>query len=111
MHLKSLAAMKQSEHYDDRFEEDVPELEDVLNKINSLFDVWIDMQRRWVELEGLFNGSADIATLLPVESNLFSSVSDQFLALMKQVEESPRVLEVVQIEVCLQTKIQFHLCF
>lgn len=37
----------------------------------SLFDVWIDVQRRWVYLEGIFTGSADIKHLLPVETQRF----------------------------------------
>uniref|UniRef100_A0AC34GH17 Dynein heavy chain linker domain-containing protein n=1 Tax=Panagrolaimus sp. ES5 TaxID=591445 RepID=A0AC34GH17_9BILA len=66
-HMNSLAAMKLSPYYK-QFEEDAITWEDRLNKINALFDVWIDVQRRWVYLEGLFSGSADIATLLPTES-------------------------------------------
>lgn len=45
--------------------------EDKLNRINALFDVWIDVQRRWVYLEGIFTGSADIKHLLPVETSRF----------------------------------------
>uniref|UniRef100_A0AC34FRS1 Dynein heavy chain linker domain-containing protein n=1 Tax=Panagrolaimus sp. ES5 TaxID=591445 RepID=A0AC34FRS1_9BILA len=65
--LNSLAEMKLSQHYN-QFEDDAIVLEDRLNKINALFDIWIDVQRRWVNIEGLFSGSADIATLLPTES-------------------------------------------
>ncbi len=45
--------------------------EDKLNRINALFDVWIDVQRRWVYLEGIFTGSADIKHLLPIETQRF----------------------------------------
>lgn len=45
--------------------------EDKLNRIMALFDVWIDVQRRWVYLEGIFTGSADIKHLLPVETQRF----------------------------------------
>ena len=45
--------------------------EDKLNRINALFDVWIDVQRRWVYLDGIFSGSADIQHLLPVETQKF----------------------------------------
>lgn len=54
------------------FEEDAITWEDKLNKINAVFDVWIDVQRRWVYLEGIFTGSADIKHLLPIESQRFS---------------------------------------
>ena len=54
------------------FEEDALAWEDKLNRINSLFDVWIDVQRRWVYLDGIFSGSADIPHLLPVETSRFA---------------------------------------
>ena len=54
-----------------QFEEDALAWEDKLNRINALFDVWIDVQRRWVYLEGIFTGSADIKHLLPVETSRF----------------------------------------
>lgn len=53
------------------FEEDALSWEDKLNRILALFDVWIDVQRRWVYLEGIFTGSADIKHLLPVETQRF----------------------------------------
>jgi dynein heavy chain 1 len=99
-HINSLAAMKLSPYYKE-FEEDALTWEDRLNKINALFDVWIDVQRRWVYLEGLFSGSADIATLLPTESNRFSGVSNEFLALMRRVSQAPRILDVVHIQVTI----------
>ena len=59
------------------FEEEAVSWEDKLNRINALFDVWIDVQRRWVYLEGIFEGSTDIRHLLPTETQKFQrSVSD-----------------------------------
>ncbi|CAI4230233.1 unnamed protein product [Auanema sp. JU1783] len=96
-HQNSLAAMKLSPYYK-QFEEDAVSWEEKLNKISAMFDVWIDVQRRWVYLEGLFSGSADIANLLPVESSRFSSISTEFLALMKKVTAAPRILDVVHMQ-------------
>ncbi|CEF66963.1 Dynein heavy chain, cytoplasmic [Strongyloides ratti] len=96
-HMNSLAAMKLSPYYK-QFEEDSLSWEEKLNKINALFDVWIDVQRRWVYLDGLFSGSADIASLLPIESGRFGNVSTEFLALMRKVSQSPRILDVVHIQ-------------
>ena len=67
------------------FEEEANTWEEKLNGINYLFDVWIDVQRRWVYLEGIFSGNADIANLLPVETSRFNSISAEFLTLMKKV--------------------------
>ena len=58
-------------NFPQEFEEDALAWEDKLNRINALFDVWIDVQRRWVYLEGIFTGSADIKHLLPVETSRF----------------------------------------
>ncbi|VDL72361.1 unnamed protein product [Nippostrongylus brasiliensis] len=96
-HQNSLAAMKLSPYYK-QFEENALSWEEKLNRISAMFDVWIDVQRRWVYLEGLFSGSADIATLLPIESARFSSISTEFLALMKKVTQSPRILDVVGMQ-------------
>ena len=70
------------------FEEEANTWEEKLNRINNLFDVWIDVQRRWVYLEGIFSGNADIANLLPVETSRFNSISAEFLTLMKKVAKS-----------------------
>ncbi len=68
-----------------------------MNRINALFDVWIDVQRRWVYLEGIFTGSADIQHLLPIETSRFTSVCTEFLGLMKKVNKSPLVMDVLNI--------------
>jgi dynein heavy chain 1 len=60
-------------------------------------DVWIDVQRQWVYLEGIFSGSADIKHLLPVESARFQNINAEFLAVMKKVYKSPFVLDVMNI--------------
>ncbi|VBB28797.1 unnamed protein product, partial [Acanthocheilonema viteae] len=96
-HMNSLTAMKLSPYYK-QFEEDALAWEEKLNKISALFDVWIDVQRRWVYLDGLFSVSADINTLLPVESSRFSSISTEFLALMKKVMSTSRILDIVNMQ-------------
>ncbi|XP_054423711.1 cytoplasmic dynein 1 heavy chain 1 [Pteronotus mesoamericanus] len=96
-HINSVSAMKLSPYYK-VFEEDALSWEDKLNRIMALFDVWIDVQRRWVYLEGIFTGSADIKHLLPVETQRFQSISMEFLALMKKVSKSPLVMDVLNIQ-------------
>ncbi|XP_076442165.1 cytoplasmic dynein 1 heavy chain 1-like isoform X5 [Babylonia areolata] len=95
-HINSVCAMKLSPYYK-QFEEDAQAWEDKLNRINALFDVWIDVQRRWVYLEGIFTGSADIKHLLPVETTRFQGVSTEFLGLMKKVAKSPLVMDVLNV--------------
>jgi dynein heavy chain 1 len=96
-HSNSLSAMKASPYYK-VFEDDATGWEDKLNRLRILFDVWIDVQRRWVYLEGIFSGSADIQHLLPVESSRFRSLNTEFINLLKKVQKTPLVLEVLAIE-------------
>ena len=69
-HINSITAMKMSPYYK-AFEEEALSWDDKLNRANALFDIWIDVQRRWVYLEGIFSGSADIKHLLPQETSRF----------------------------------------
>jgi dynein heavy chain 1 len=59
-----------------------------------IFDIWIDVQRRWVYLEGIFFGSADIKNQLPSEFSRFKSIDSEFTSLMKKVSSKPNTLEV-----------------
>ncbi|ORX61965.1 dynein heavy chain [Hesseltinella vesiculosa] len=95
-HINSLTAMKLSPYYK-VFEEDAASWEDKLNRVHVLFDVWIDVQRQWVYLEGIFSGSVDIKHLLPVETSRFQSINTEFLTVMKKVYKSPFVLDVLNI--------------
>ncbi|KAG8927614.1 Cytoplasmic dynein 1 heavy chain 1 [Tulasnella sp. 418] len=95
--LNSLVAMKMSPYYK-VFEEEAASWEEKLNRIHVLFDVWIDVQRQWVYLEGIFSGSADIKHLLPVESARFQNINSEFLTVMKKVYKSPFVLDVLNIQ-------------
>lgn len=67
-------------------------------QINPQIDVWIDVQRQWVYLEGIFSGSADIKHLLPVETARFQNINTEFLAVMKKVYKSPFVIDVMNIQ-------------
>lgn len=95
-HLNSLQAMRHSPYYKE-FEEDASAWEDRLNRIHVLFDIWIDVQRQWVYLEGVFTGNADIKHLLPVESSRFANINSEFMAVLKKVYRSPQVLEALSI--------------
>ncbi|KAG2370226.1 dynein heavy chain protein 1 [Suillus spraguei] len=95
--LNSLTAMKLSPYYK-VFEEEAGSWEDKLNRIHVLFDIWVDVQRQWVYLEGIFSGSADIKHLLPVESARFQNINAEFLTVMKKVYKSPFVIDVMNIQ-------------
>ncbi|KAF2488243.1 dynein heavy chain, N-terminal region 2-domain-containing protein [Neohortaea acidophila] len=95
-HLNSLQAMRHSPYYRE-FEEEASSWEDKLNRIHVLFDVWIDVQRQWVYLQGVFTGNADIKHLLPLETSRFANINSEFMSVLKKVYRSPQVLEVLNI--------------
>ena len=95
-HLNSLQAMSHSPYYKE-FEEEASGWEDKLNRVHVLFDVWIEVQRQWVYLEGVFSGSTDIKHLLPLESSRFQNINSEFFTVMKKVYKSPFVLDVLAI--------------
>ncbi|KAI1007775.1 Dynein heavy chain, cytoplasmic [Podosphaera aphanis] len=94
--LNSLQAMRNSPYFK-VFEEEALSWDDKLNRIHLLFDVWIDVQRQWVYLEGVFTGNADIKHLLPIESSRFQNINSEFFALMKKVYKQSFVLDVLNI--------------
>ncbi|KAJ8608533.1 hypothetical protein MRB53_039587 [Persea americana] len=79
------------------FEDEASSWHARLTKVHVLFDVWIDVQRQWVYLEGIFNDNMDIQTLLPTESTRFASINGEFMALMRKVSKGPRLLEVLSL--------------
>ena len=79
------------------FEEEILPWDDKLQRIRLIFDSWVDVQRRYVYLEGIFFGSADIKTMLPAEFTRFKSIDSEFVQLMKKVASKPIVLEVLSI--------------
>ncbi|KAG5519734.1 hypothetical protein PMAC_000007 [Pneumocystis sp. 'macacae'] len=94
--LNSFSAMKSSPYYK-IFQEDASSWEYRLNKIHVLFDLWADVQRQWVYLEGIFSGNVDIKHLLPIESQRFENISSEFLTIMKKVYKSSFVLDILSI--------------
>lgn len=95
-HLNSLSSMKQSPYYR-VFAEQATSWEDKLTRIRGILDFWIDVQRRWVYLEGIFFGSADIKQQLPKEFARFQSIDNEFTSTMKRVAHKPMIVEVSNI--------------
>lgn len=88
--------MKMSPYYK-VFEEEILPWDDKLQKIRIIFDSWVDVQRRYVYLEGIFFGSADIKNMLPQEFSRFKGIDSEINQLMKKVSSKPIVLEVLSI--------------
>ena len=99
-HINSLQSMRMSPYFK-AFEEEGTTWEDKLVKIEALFGVpeghWFEVQRRWVYLEGIFIGNADIKRQLPNETQAFMRVDSEFKGLQQKVKKSPFVLEAFSI--------------
>ena len=95
-HLNNLQAMRHSPYYR-QFQSDASAWEERLNRVHILFDVWIDVQRQWVYLEGVFNGNADIQHILKTESAHFRGINARFFDVMRAVSRSPLVMDVLNI--------------
>jgi dynein heavy chain 1 len=93
-HANSLQSMKQSPYFR-TFEEEAAGWEDKPTRVRVVLDVWLDMQRRWVYLGGILLGSQDIKQQLPNEHARFTAVDNEFVALMRKVQKTPNLIEVV----------------
>jgi len=96
-HLQSVQSMKMSPFYKS-FEEEGALWDKRLNDIRIIFDIWMDVQRRWVYLEGIFCASADIQQLLPTEFARFRTIDTEFVGIMKKVAAKPKILDIVGFE-------------
>lgn len=99
-HTGGLVLMRSSPYYRAvrEFQEDGNLWEDRLTKLRAAFDAWIDVQRRWVYLEGIFFGSADIKAQLPAEWSRFKSVDGEFITLMRLISNRPYAMEALNID-------------
>ena len=94
--INSFQSMSNSPYYN-LFKDEIEPWKDKLENIRLLFNEWVDVQRKWVYLEGIFFGSADIKKELPGDYNKFQSIDNEFTSLMKRVANKPYILEVISI--------------
>ncbi len=99
-HLGGLVLMKSSPYYRAvrEFQEEGKMWEERLTKLRGAFDSWVEVQRRWVYLEGIFFGSADIKAQLPAEWSRFRNIDGEFINLMRRVSSRPYAMEVLNID-------------
>ena len=76
------------------FEEEALAWDEKLNRLRILLDSWVEVQRKWLYLEGVFSGSQDIQMLLPAEHQRFRGIDAEFKGIMKKADTTKVVLEV-----------------
>ena len=86
--------MRLSGHFE-AFEGDAKVWIDRLAMLQACAEVWVNVQRRWVYLEGIFLGASDIAQQLPAEHAKFRSIDNDFISLMKKTAARMRVMDVL----------------
>ena len=98
-HLSSLASLKQSPYFRNvqEIQEETNNWESRLTHLRTIFDVWVEVQRKWLYLRGIFK-SSDIKLQLPSQYTRFKGVDNEFSNLMKKVSAKPNVLDLLQIE-------------
>eukprot|EP01052_Picozoa_sp_SAG31_P049018 SAG31_NODE_10539_length_1127_cov_0.940661_1_plen_375_part_11 len=95
--ISSLTSMAMSPYY--KVFADVGKAwEDKVNNLNERFDVWVDVQRRWVYLETIFLGSAEIKFQLPQEHRRFMQIDKDFRDMQREVAKNPKALAILEID-------------
>lgn len=88
--LNSLTAMKLSPFYKaQQIVSLASDWDKKLNSVRQVLDVLLDVQRRWVYLDGIFSGSVEIRHQLPNESSQFDRTSRDFIGLMPKAKQGP----------------------
>ena len=89
MNLQSMASSRFIGH----FKEAVETWEKNLSLISEVTEVWMQVQRKWMYLEGIFIGSDDIRLQLPEEARKFDVIDKSFKKLMNETAKNTNVLQ------------------
>jgi dynein heavy chain 1 len=97
--LLSLSSLKQSPYFRNvpEFQEDSINWENRLTHLRGIFEIWIEVQRKWIYLRSIFK-NLDIKSQLPSQYSKFKSVENEYLSLMKKITVKPLVLDVLQYD-------------
>jgi dynein heavy chain 1, cytosolic len=97
--LNSLVSLKQSPYFRNvhEFQEDTASWEARLTNLRGIFEVWVEVQRKWLYLRGIFK-NADIKAQLPAQFSKFKSIDSEYLNITKRVAAKPTVLDLLQLD-------------
>lgn len=101
-HLSSLASLKLSPFYSP-FEATALAWEARIQSLRSVIETWMDVQRRWLYLDGLLSSqspvASDIRAQLPQEAARFSQADGDLASISRKVAENPQVMAVLTLHV------------
>lgn len=90
MTLSTMSASRFVTHFYDQ----VQKWEKTLSLIAEVTEVWMHVQRKWMYLESIYIGSADIRLSLADETKKFEKTDKTFKKIMQDTSKNPLVLEV-----------------
>lgn len=94
-HVESLTAMRNSPVYK-VFERDIMSWEERLTKLHQILDSWVEVQRQWMDLFGVFDSKSGMNRLLATESSRFNSISMEFTNVLKKISKSSNLVIDIQ---------------
>lgn len=95
-HINGIESMKSSPYYKE-FAIIVEQWLEKLTFLLNLSEIWIEVQRKWIYLTGIFLESSDIAKLLSSESSKFNACTNEFIGLIHKISKDPSILSVFKI--------------
>ncbi|XP_014206492.1 dynein beta chain, ciliary [Copidosoma floridanum] len=75
------------------FLEEVSGWQKKLSIADQVTTVWFEVQRTWMHLESIFMSSEDIRKQLPVDSERFDRIDQQFKEMTHEMSKTPNVVE------------------
>ncbi|KAG5419290.1 DYN1 [Candida metapsilosis] len=95
--LEVINSIKKSLYYE-TFGKSVSEWEQKLNTLHSVLDIWVEVQREYIHLDGVLGkNNNEVRNLLPLEHSRFQNLSFEFVSLLKQIYKYDQVIDVLMI--------------
>ncbi|KII67376.1 Cytoplasmic dynein 1 heavy chain 1 [Thelohanellus kitauei] len=95
-HINGMESMKASPYFKE-FAISANQWLDKLTFLLNLSETWIEVQRKWIYLSGIFMESSDISKLLASESSKFISCTNEFSSIVHKISKDPSVFSVFKL--------------
>lgn len=79
------------------FLDTVQKWESIMHTISEVLELWLQLQKRWLYLEGIFVGG-DIRMQLPEEAKRFDDIDKSFKKIMADTSKRLNVLDCCMIK-------------
>ena len=87
----------QSSPFYNVFKEQATSWENKLNQLQIILNDWLDIQRRFIYLEGIFS-SVDIKSFLTKSVIIFKKCEKDFITLIKRVQQCKLIIKILTIQ-------------